>query len=155
MASGEPLPPPEGDPINVTQLQAGLSALKTRVATHRYAFPPVCRQLLDDTIAAMEQVIAFVAANGHADAELRSVAAMLTDYLPTSLDTYLRLPKDYAERNPDGRTAAEELELQLRLLRDSAKDAVGSLYRGDALQLQQQSAFLESKFGTSELDLDR
>lgn len=138
-----------------TQLRAALSSLKSYVTTHSELFPPACKQLLDETIAQMEQVISFAASDGHADAELRSVHAMLTDYLPTSINTYVRLPREYAlsQRNPDSRTAAEELELQLRLLRDSAKDAAGSLYRGDALRLQEQSAFLQSKFGKSELDL--
>jgi hypothetical protein len=57
-----------------------------------------------------------------------------------------------SHRNPDGRTAASELELQLRLLSNGAREATESLYRDDSLRLQQQSAFLESKLGRSELD---
>jgi hypothetical protein len=141
--------------ITLTQLQAALASLKSYVASHADRLPLTCNQLLNQTIACMEQVLAFVATGGHADTELASVHAMLSDYLPTSIHTYVRLPRDYAssQRNPDGRTAAEELELQLRLLRDNAKEAANSLYRGDALRLQEQSQFLQSKFGTSELDL--
>lgn len=153
--------PPESalvsDPTQAVcaQLQAALSSLKYLVATHAELFPPTCIQLLNETVAHMERVVAHVARGGHADAELSSVQAILTDYLPTSVSTYLRLPTEYAvsQRNPDGRTPADELELQLRLLRDSAKEAAGSLYRGDALRLEEQSAFLKSKFGKSELDL--
>lgn len=143
------------DAINLAQLQQALSSLKT-YATSRAQLPPECARLLDETIVDMEQVLSFVARNGNADAEVRSVERILTDYLPTSLNTYERLPREFAlfERNPDGRTAAEELELQLRLVRDSAQEAAGSIYRGDALRLEAQSAFLESKFGRSELDLN-
>lgn len=137
------------------QLQAALSSLRHLVATQAGLFPPTFTQLLNETIAPMEQVVRYAARGGHADAELSSVQAILIDYLPTSVGTYLRLPREYAlsQRNPDGRTPADELELQLRLLRDSAKEAAGSLYRGDALRLEEQSAFLQSKFGKSELDL--
>jgi hypothetical protein len=145
------------DPAQITlaELHTALASLKSYIARHADRLPRSCNQLLDQTIACMEQVISFVATGGHADSELASVHAMLSDYLPTSIYTYVRLPRDYAvsHRNPDGRNAAEELELQLRLLRDSAKEAAESLYRGDGLRLQEQSVFLQSKFGTSELDL--
>jgi hypothetical protein len=137
------------------RLQAALSSLKAHVMIRATSFPPACKQLLDETIREIEGVLSFVAGNGHADTELASIEAILTDYLPTSLNTYERLPRDYAlsQRNPDGRTAAEELELQLRLLRNSVTDTARSIHRGDALRLQDQSAFLQSKFGKSELDL--
>jgi hypothetical protein len=65
------------------------------------------------------------------------------------------LPHEYAQshRNAGGRTAGEELELELWLLRGKAKEAVDSLHRGDAQRLEEHSAFLMAKFGKSELDL--
>lgn len=149
------LPPVDPTRMLCAQLQAALASLRSDVSTRSESFPPTCRQLIEETVDEMAEVLSFVAREGHADSQLRSVQAILTDYLPTSINTYLRLPQVFAvsQRNPDGRTPAEELELQLRLLRDNAKEAADSVYRGDALRLQEQSAFLQSKFGTSELDL--
>jgi hypothetical protein len=137
------------------QLRAALAVLRSRAATHAASFPPACKRLLDDTLVQLDQIVSYVSAGGHADASLRSVQRMLTDYLPTSLDAYLRLPPDYARshRNPDGRTAAEELDLQLGLLHGAAVESADAIYRDDALRLQVQSIFLQDKFGKSELDL--
>lgn len=136
-------------------LRAALTSLKSYVAGHAHSYPPACGPLLTEVVGYLDQVVSLVEQGGHADKELRFVHAMLTDYIPTSINTYVRLPRQYAltHRNPDGRTPADELELQLRLLRDSARAAVTSLYDDDSLRLQEQSAFLSAKFGTSELDL--
>jgi hypothetical protein len=144
-----------GQATTVAQLQAALSSLQTYATVHGNSLPPTCSQLLDETIQQIQPVLTFAARGAHVEPQLRAVEAVLTDYLPTSLNTYARLPDDYAltQRDPDGRTAAEELELQLRLLRDAVKEAAASIHRDDAMQLEAQSAFLESKFGTSELDL--
>lgn len=137
------------------QLRRALAAMSAFVHAHAASFPPSCREALDEMSTRMGQVISFVAGGGHADAQLRLVQAMLTDYLPTSINTFLRLPRDYAvsHRNPDGRTAVDELEAQLRLLSTAAQQAAAALYGDDALRLQAQSTFLQDKFGESELDL--
>lgn len=152
-----PVTVPASDPTQTmcSEVRAELGSLKSSLRTHAELFTSSCQQLLVETIGQMEQVVSFVASGGHADTELRSVHAIATDYLPTSINTYVRLPREYAvsQRNSAGRTAADELELELRLLRDKTKEAADSLHRIDALRLEQQSAFLRAKFGKSELDL--
>jgi hypothetical protein len=137
------------------EVRAALSPLKYSMITHADVFPVRCRELVEETTAQMERVVAFAANGGHADAGLRTVHVIATDYLPTSINTYVRLPRDYAmsHRQPSGRTASEELELELRVLRDKVDEAVESLHRDDAMRLEQQTAFLLAKFGRSELDL--
>jgi hypothetical protein len=152
-----PVAAPVADPTQTmcAEIRVAVGSLKSTARTHADLFSAECKQLLDETIAQMGQVVEFVARGGHADAELRSVHAIATDYLPTSINTYVRLPREYAltQRNPGGRTAGEELELELRLLRDKVKEAADSRHRADALRLQEQSAFLQAKFGKSELDM--
>jgi uncharacterized membrane protein (DUF485 family) len=148
---------PVSDPTQTmcAQVRVALASLTSSVRQHAELFPAECKQLLDESIGQMEQVASFVASGGHADAELRSVHAIATDYLLTSINTYVRLPREYAltHRNSGGRTPAQELELELRLLRDKTKEAADSLHHIDALRLQEQSAFLQAKFGRSELDI--
>jgi hypothetical protein len=146
-----------GDPTQImcAQVRAAHVSVTSSVRTHGDLFPSECTTLFDQTVALMEQVVGFVARGGHADAELRLVHTIVTDYLPTSINTYVRLPREYALTQPNsaGRTASEELELELRLFRDEVKEAVDSLHRTQALRLQEQTAFLRGKFGKSDLDI--
>lgn len=148
---------PVSDPTQTTcaQVRAALASVTSSARTHGDLFPSECNALFDETIVLTEQVLAFVASGGRADAELRLVHAVATDYLPTSINTYVRLPREYAltQRNSAGRTAGEELEVELQLYRDEVKEAVDSLHRREALRLQEQTAFLRAKFGKSELDI--
>jgi len=152
-----PAPAVVTDPTQIAcaEVRAALAPMRYAMTTHAELFPPACKQLADETIAQMDRVVAFVANGGHADAALRTVHVIATDYLPTSINTYVRLPREYtmSHRNPGGRTASEELELELRLLRDKVDESVDSLHRADALRLEEQTTFLLAKFGKSELDL--
>lgn len=152
-----PVTAPVSDPTQTmcAEVRVALASLTSAVRNNPELFPAACKQLLDEIIVQMEQVVCFIEGGGRADAELHSVHVIATDYLPTSINTYVRLPREYAltQRNSGGKTASEELELELRLLRDKAKEAADSLHRVDALRLQEQSAFLQAKFGKSELDM--
>jgi hypothetical protein len=150
-----PMSPADPDVISRAHLRSALTSLRSYVASYAHAYPPACGQLLIEIVGELEQVVSFVERDADADMQLRFVHAMLTDYLPTSINTYVRLPRQFATtfRNADGRTPADELELQLRLLRDGAREATRSLYDNGAQRLQEHSAFLTAKFGTSKLDL--
>lgn len=69
-------------------------------------------------------------------------------YLPDTLSAYLRLPRFYAQRQSlsDGRTAAQVLEDQLRLLDASLKDIAKNAFAGDAEALVGNGQFLQNKF---------
>lgn len=69
-------------------------------------------------------------------------------YLPDTLAAYLRLPKYYARMQPlaDGRTAAQTLFDQLRILDASLKEVAKSAFAGDAEALVTNGRFLQSKF---------
>ena len=84
-----------------------------------------------------------------------SIGATITDYLPTSVNTYLALPPAYAatHRTPAGRAPDEELAEQLRLLDDAVRDLALAVYSGDAERLSTQGRFLDTKFAGSDLDL--
>ena len=133
------------------QVMAWLDSLVAR----QHDFPPACRVLLAETLAPISQVLAFGAGGGDVQAQLRTAEAILTDYLPTSLNTYGRLPTQFANthRDRNGHTPNQELEIQLRLIRDTAIELATSLYEAQSLRLTQHSAFLQDKFGRSELDL--
>jgi len=69
-------------------------------------------------------------------------------YLPDTLAAYLRLPRLYAQVQTlaAGRTAADVLVDQLRVLDSSLKDVAKSAFAGDAEALITNGRFLQTKF---------
>jgi len=83
------------------------------------------------------------------------VQKTVSDYLPSTLQAYLNLPRAYAtlHRLSDGQTAAQLLMRQLTLL-DSKLDAVAdAVNQNDADALLANGRFLEDRFGKSALSL--
>jgi hypothetical protein len=77
------------------------------------------------------------------------------DYLPTALESYLNLPRAYANRVPisDGRTARQVLLAQLALLEAKLGEVLEAIAKGDTDRLLAHGRFLEDRFGRSEIDL--
>jgi hypothetical protein len=72
-----------------------------------------------------------------------------TDYLPTSLQAYLNLPRAYASRHPvqDGKTSKEVLLDQLTLLETKMNEVADDVTRNDSDRLLAHGRFLEERFG--------
>jgi hypothetical protein len=90
-----------------------------------------------------------------ARSELYVLLRTATDYLPTALDTYLRLPQGYAttRRAVGGRTALELLVEQLDLLHTEMTEVADAVSRNDLDRLAAHGRFLTTRFGRSELAL--
>jgi hypothetical protein len=79
------------------------------------------------------------------------------DYLPTALESYLNLPRGYANRVPvsNGRTPRQVLLDQLALLESKLGEVIEAIAKGDTDRLLAHGRFLEDAFAPSELDVDR
>ena len=90
---------------------------------------------------------------GSADAYVVERTAL--DYLPTALESYLNLPRGYANRVPvsAGRTARQVLLDQLALLETQLGEVLDAVGKGDADRLLAHGRFLEDRFGRSQLDI--
>ena len=77
------------------------------------------------------------------------------DYLPTALESYLNLPRVYADRVPvsEGRTARQVLLAQLALLEAKLGEVLEAIAKGDTDRLLAHGRFLEDRFGGSAMDL--
>jgi hypothetical protein len=77
------------------------------------------------------------------------------DYLPTALESYLRLPRGYANRVQvsHGRTARQVLLDQLALLERKLGEVLEAVARGDTDRLLAHGRFLADRFAASELDV--
>jgi hypothetical protein len=116
----------------------------------------------DDVLAAVGRIHARVrevlerrAALPPGSPDAFAVERTAVDYLPTALETYLNLPRVYANRVPlsDGRTARQVLLAQLALLELELDGILEAMARGDADRLLAHGRFLEDRFARPELDI--
>jgi hypothetical protein len=84
-----------------------------------------------------------------------AVQKTVTDYLPSTLQAYLNLPRAYAtlHRLGDGRTAAQVLSDQLTLLDQKLGEVADAVNQNDTDALLANGRFLEDRFGGSALNL--
>jgi hypothetical protein len=87
--------------------------------------------------------------------ELFIIERTATDYLPTSLQAYMNLPRAYATRRPvqDGKTPKEILLDQLTLLETKMNEVADDVHRHDSDRLLANGRFLQERFGRSSLSL--
>jgi hypothetical protein len=88
--------------------------------------------------------------------ELFILQRTVTDYLPTSLEAFMTLPRTYAALKPlrGTKTAEQVLADQLDLLQQQMNEVADAIARNDADKLLAQGRFLEEKFGRSDLSID-
>lgn len=83
-----------------------------------------------------------------------SVRGAVTDYLPTTLRTFLAVDKDLVDvQRPSGFTPTESLIEQLDALEGSALAVLEAVQAQDVDALMTQGSFLRTKFTGSDLDL--
>lgn len=101
------------------------------------------------------EIMARQSALGGASPQLFSVLRTATDYLPTALDAYMKIPASYAttRRQADGRTALEILMGQLNLLEKEMVGVADAVNRHDLDRLLAHERFLTQRFGRSALGL--
>jgi hypothetical protein len=82
------------------------------------------------------------------DPDIYVIRQTALEYLPQSLQSYLKLPRAYAELHPlkGGRTACQLLLEQLDLLDEKMKQIVEDFHRNDTEQLIMHGRFLQEKF---------
>jgi hypothetical protein len=96
-----------------------------------------------------------VDALGPASTQIHTLVQTATDYLPSALDAYMRLPREYADKQPiDGRrTSLDVLSDQLELLSSKMDEVFDAVCRSDADALVAHERFLSDKFAPGSLDL--
>ncbi len=83
-----------------------------------------------------------------------SINGIISDYLPTTLRTYLGLDPDLTDRaGPSGKTPRAALLEQLEALAGAATDLLRAAHAHDVDAMSTQGNFLRTKFSRSDLDL--
>jgi hypothetical protein len=141
---------------------ASADDLRSQLKVLRRAMNGQARRLEEDANAiltrilnALDEIVARWDDLASAPDQRHVVERMVVDYLPTSIQTYLNLPRTFAlqSRAAGKKTAHEELLEQLGILDQESDRIRTAVYARDVDALSDQSRFLRDKFGKSELEL--
>jgi hypothetical protein len=95
-------------------------------------------------------------AMGEGSVKVFGLVRTATDYLPTALQAYIDLPRNYADHKivANGKTALEMLREQLRLMDQKVQEIHQAILRADTDKLIAHGRFLAEKFGENDGPLD-
>lgn len=141
---------------------ASAADLAEQLKTLRRAMKGQARRLEDDANAilgrildSLDDIVAKWDDLAGAPDQRHVVERMIVDYLPTSIQTFVNLPRTFAlSSRVEGRKSAhDELIEQLTILEAESDRIRTALYSRAVDALSDQSRFLREKFGRSELQL--
>lgn len=103
----------------------------------------------DAIVTVLPQLMLF----GQGDRNLYTIRQTATEYLPTALNNYLKLPTQFANYYPlrNGKTARQLLGDQLDILDREMKAIVADIAANDMQNLLAHGRFLEQKFHQDEI----
>ena len=162
-AAGALLAPPEkvdftgalGTGTDLRKLKEDLASLDRGLLQNRTRLGQDACTKVDTLIGLLGDILDRGDALRGSSQQLNVVESTIRDYLPTSLETYLNLPRTYAmsSRQAGKKSAHEELLGQLDILAREAGKILDAVVENDSSSLANQGRFLEDKFRTSSLDL--
>ncbi|MET4144085.1 hypothetical protein [Arthrobacter sp. UYCo732] len=162
-AAGALLAPPEkvnftgalGSSTDLRKLKEDLAALDRRLLPNRNRLGQDVTAKVDALTGLLHDILDRGEALRGSPQQLNVVESTIHDYLPTSLETYLNLPRTYAmsSRQTGKKSAHEELLGQLDILAREAGKILDAVVENDSSALANQGRFLEDKFRPSSLDI--
>jgi hypothetical protein len=137
------------------QLTAQLKVLRRSVGAEAGRLPDDANTIFKQILGNLDEIVARWDDLAIAPDQSHVVEQMITDYLPTSIQTYLNLPRTFALSNrvAGRKTAHEELIEQLGILLTETARIRDAVYTKEVNALSDQSRFLRDKFAKSALDL--
>ena len=111
--------------------------------------------ILSHILDTLDEIVARWGDLAAAPDQAHVVEQMITDYLPTSIQKYLNLPRTFAlqSRVEGKKSAHDELIDQLAILQTEGDRIRTALYSRDLEALGDQGRFLREKFSRSDLQL--
>jgi hypothetical protein len=130
-------------------------ALANQVASVKGKLPDDVYQKVLAIQQTLESILPKVSRLGPGSQDSFIVQKTITDYLPSTMQAYLNLPRAYAtlHRMPDGRTAAQVVLDQLTLLDTKLEEVAEAVNKNDTDALLANGRFLDDRFGSSPLKL--
>lgn len=143
-----------GAGASASQLQEQLALIRTSAARNAKQLGPDGTRAVTELLDGLGEIVGRWDQLDALPEQAGVIESIIGDYLPTSVQTYINLPRTFAITPAAGkRSAHDELLEQLGLLRGETDRVRTALYTRDADALGDQGRFLRSKFGRSELEL--
>jgi hypothetical protein len=141
-----------GDTFDPGEVRRRLAMIDRSVTIH---VPPDIAQSVRRITGGIGDLLGRIADQPAASENVFILSRMATDYLPATVDGFLRLPNDYAmhHRLDDGRTPYQMVQNQLSLLESRLEEISEAMLKGDSDQLAAHGRFLEESFAQSSLSL--
>jgi hypothetical protein len=156
------MPAPAG--LLLERIDAGESpeairkSLQSLVARIQGKVEPDVGARVASIVSSINDTLPLLATGGGAqlDGALFTVRQMAVDYLPSALESYLKLPWVYRTRRAlqDGKTAHDVLQEQLGLLDARMQEILVSVHENDMQKLLANGRFLKERFGGGGFALD-
>lgn len=145
------LPPGAEEPVDTDAIRRDLRRLSAVAANA----PPDIAARVQGIIGQLQDLLPRIAERPASSDEVYVISRMASNYLPDTLDAYLRLPRTYAEtqRLAGGQTAHQMVAAQLDLLAQKATEVTNAILKGDSDALVAQGRFLADRFAPSALQL--
>lgn len=109
----------------------------------------------DGIAKTIESILPRTSALGAGSEDLFVLQRTATDYLPTALEAYTRLPQDYATEHViiEGKTSRDILAEQLDLMHAQIREIAIAVNKNDSDKLLAHGRFLEERFGRGDLSI--
>lgn len=144
-----------GENAGAEQLQEQLKVLRRSLGGEASRLDGDAEAEVTRILQSLDDIVARWPDLAGAPDQQHTVEQMIGDYLPTSLQGYLNLPRTYAlsARVAGRKTAHDELMDQLTILETESARIRDAVYSREVDALSDQSRFLRQKFARSSLDL--
>lgn len=131
---------------NIDEIRTALSTLTKKTQKR---LPPALAQKVQHICQTIDDVLPSLINATALNEDLFIVKQTVFDYLPSTIEAYLKLPTPYAQihKLPDGKTAQQLLTEQITVIDDSINKIVGNLYTNDVDALRSNARFLRERLG--------
>jgi len=143
--------PDVDEPVDTDAIAKALRRLSGVVSSA----PPDIAAKTQGIIGELTDLLPRLAGRPASSDEVYVISRMASNYLPDTLDAYLRLPRGYAETQKldGGQTAHQMVAAQLDLLAQKTTEVTNAILKGDSDALAAQGRFLAERFAPSALRL--
>jgi hypothetical protein len=134
--------------VELKTIQTNITKLRLDIDQHANRIPDEIMAESENIFSILEEIIPRWKELDSFGEQKYTINAIITEYFPTVITSYMNLPKSYY-RNGTKSKAAEDIMEQLGILLKALEEVRDNLYKGVENDIKVQSQFLKDKFITS------
>lgn len=141
-----------GAPQEKETIHKNIALLETQIQEHSTALPVEITGKVENILTTLKDLLPRWEELNSFTEQKYTVNSIVADYLPTTLNNYLSLPKSYLVRTK--KETEGKIVSQLNLLETTLNTIQDSVYAGVERKIEEQSLFLQDKFLVKENGLN-